>query len=133
VFALAALFAARAARRLPMPLPPGWYAQEPVLRSLFVLHDVTNLYGLAGLLCALRGICTGWRGWFALLALLTGHMLGCSPWIVTAYDLPLRLCAGAASWGRPAAGLAAQFGPAARRQQNGQAVILLWEHTLPIG
>ena len=101
VFVLAALFSAllahelgarRGALLLPVPLLlMGWYAQRLGFVAYPASHDVTNMYGLAALLCAIRGIRTGRRGYFALVLWLLAAGSVSDPWMMTAYDLPLLL------------------------------------------
>ncbi|MDR3504787.1 MAG: hypothetical protein P4L52_00925 [Acidocella sp.] len=101
VFVLAALVCALLAHELgarrwallaPMPLLlMGWYAQRLGFVAYPTSHDVTSMYGLAALLCAIRGIRTGGWGYFALVAWLLAAGSVSDPWMMTAYDLPLLL------------------------------------------
>ncbi len=72
-----------------MLLLVGAYAQQSGYAANPLSHDVTNLYGLGGLCCALRVIRSGRIFWSALLTLLLTLGTVSDPWMVTAYDLPL--------------------------------------------
>ncbi len=108
VFALAALVSAllahelgarRWALLLPFPLLLlGWYAQNPGYAAYPVSHNVTNLYGLAALLFALRAVRANARISYVLVFLLLVAGSVSDPWMVAAYDLPLLLSCGAVVW-----------------------------------
>ncbi len=108
VFALAAftcgaiaqaLGARRAARILPIILLClGLYAQTLGYASSPTSHDVTNLYGLAALLCALRGLARKKYAYApaVMLVCLLGTLS--DPWMLPAYDIPLVLTGVALLW-----------------------------------
>ena len=108
VYALAALTcgalaqtlgARRAAILLPiLLLCLGLFTQTHGFASYPTSHDVTNLYGLAALLCALRGLRHKNDAYAPLVLLLC--LLGTlsDPWMIPAYDAPMALMGLALLW-----------------------------------
>jgi len=86
------LGARRAAFALPIILLClGHYAQICGYVAYPTSHGVTNLYGLATILCTLRAFKTGNSLYFAVAFLLALIATLSDPWMLVAYDLPVSL------------------------------------------